>query len=93
MSTADHGEVLAVRIRAALPEFRGFPVRVDAGEEDLVFVALRGAKREEKAGEALAEAVDKIVGAYLKEVAPQGDFGIIMGRGNRDLLLRVEIRL
>ena len=85
------GDEIAGRINAEVSTFEGFEVRADAGEAGMVYVALRGAKRELEAGERLAKRLSDLVeGVIEKDEAL--DFGLGMGRGNKDLLLRIELR-
>lgn len=83
---------LAARINDELPTFGGFDVRADAGEPGLVYVALRGAKREVEAGEKLARRLETLVEEVLDETEDEFGFALSIGAGMRDLLLQIEVR-
>ncbi|TXD44752.1 hypothetical protein FRC96_00055 [Lujinxingia vulgaris] len=86
------GQQVAAAISQNGSEFEGFMLRCDPGEPGMIYVALRGAKRETAVGERLAEKLDALVGAELaKEQDLSLTHTILMGRGDKDLLLRVEI--
>lgn len=86
------GHQVADAISQSYAEFEGFKLRCDPGEPGMVYVALRGAKREAAAGERLAEKLDRLVEAELaKEQGGPLTHTILMGRGDKDLLLRVQI--
>ncbi|TXD33886.1 hypothetical protein FRC98_19990 [Lujinxingia vulgaris] len=86
------GQSVAGVISEKYKEFEGFKLRCDPGEPGMIYVALRGAKREAAAGERLAEKLDALVGAELaKEQGASFEHTILMGRGDKDLLLRVAI--
>lgn len=74
------------------PIFKGFDVRADAGEPGMIYVALRGAKREIAAGEELAKALESLLEPMIDMAKLNVDFAISLGRGNRDLLLQIELR-
>ncbi|RAL20016.1 hypothetical protein DL240_19105 [Lujinxingia litoralis] len=83
---------VAEAIARQFTEFEGHALRCDAGEPGMIYVALRGAKRDAQAGERLAGELDRLVRAELARAgatacAPT----IMMGRGDKDLLLRVMI--
>lgn len=83
-------EEVAKAIGEAFSEFQGVKVRADAGEEGRIYVALRGAKKEKGLGEKFAEALGVMLEKELKDSGLQ--FGIALGRGDRDLLLQIELR-
>lgn len=86
------GQLVAAAISQSYAEFEGFKLRCDPGEPGMIYVALRGAKREAAAGERLAEKLDRLVGeALAKEQVADLAHIILMGRGDKDLLLRVQI--
>ena len=83
-------EEVAAAIGESFPDFQGVKVRADAGEEGRIYVALRGAKKEKGLGESFAEALGVMLEEELEGSGLQ--FGIAMGRGDRDLLLQIELR-
>lgn len=86
------GPSVAGAISETYKEFEGFKLRCDPGEPGMIYVALRGAKREAAAGERLAEKLDALVRAELaKEQGASFEHTISMGRGDKDLLLRIEL--
>ncbi len=86
-------ETIARRVNDELSPFEGFDLRADAGEPGMVYVALRGAKKEAEVGERLATKLAALVADVLEKSDEKGlDFALAMGRGNKDLLLRVEVQ-
>lgn len=85
-------EKLTERIRSRWPTFEGHDVRADAGDPGMIYVALRGAKRDPDAGEALSSKLESLLGRELDEKPDAVDFAISLGSTNEDLLLQIELR-
>lgn len=83
---------IAERLGAKYASFSGYDVRADAGDAGMIYVALRGAKRDRDAGEAFADQVGALVERTLDEAADSIDFAVSLGAGNKDLLLQIELR-
>lgn len=83
---------LTERIRSEWPTFEGHDVRADAGDPGMIYVALRGAKRDLDAGEQLSAKLESLLGRELDEEPEDVDFAISLGSTNKDLLLQIELR-
>ena len=83
---------LAAKINDELGEFSGFDTRADAGEPGMIYVALRGAKKEVEEGEKFADEIAAIIEDDLADRGDELPFAISVGAGNKDLLLQIEIR-
>ncbi len=85
-------QAIVARMRGDVASFQGHAVRADAGEAGMIYVALRGAKRDRDAGEALAARISGLVEAALADEAQAVDFAVSLGQGDKDLLLQIELR-
>lgn len=85
-------ERLANQIHAEIPHQGDYAVRADAGDPGLIYVALRGAKRDRDAGEQLADRVSSLLDRELAEEPRELEYALSMGAGNKDLLLQVDVR-
>jgi hypothetical protein len=83
---------LASRIQAERPMFEDHEVRADAGDAGMIYVALRGAKRELDAGEQLSDELASLIEGELDAEPKDIDFAISVGSGNKDLLFQIELR-
>ncbi len=83
---------IAENIGEKHPTFEGFDVRADAGEPGMVYVALRQAKREVRAGERFAGKLESLVKSEIDDASSELGFAISLGQGNQDLLLQIELR-
>lgn len=92
MNLEQISEKIAGEIQSGFVAFEGYDVRADAGESGMIYVALRGAKKETDLGERFADGVGRLVEGRLEEMNVEVDFAVSMGRGMRDLLLQVELR-
>ena len=90
---AQFGARLAKAINDEISTFKGHKLRADAGEPGMIYVALRGAKKETALGQSLADKVGQIADRLIADEDQPIDCAISMGRGNRDLLLQIECRL
>ncbi|MGM0556389.1 MAG: hypothetical protein ACQEVA_08440 [Myxococcota bacterium] len=85
-------ERIATEFRAEYPRYEGEDVRVDAGDPGMIYVALRGARRQPELGRALADEVAGLVEGLLAESPLDVDFAVSLGAGDEDLLLQIELR-
>ncbi|QDG50339.1 hypothetical protein FIV42_06210 [Persicimonas caeni] len=85
-------EKLAERIRSEWPTYGGHDVRADAGDPGMIYVALRGAKRDFDAGEAFSGELESLLDGELDGEPEAIDFAISLGSTNKDLLLQIELR-
>jgi hypothetical protein len=83
---------LAGRIGSEWPTFQDHALRADAGDAGMIYVALRGAKRDVEAGEELSSELASLLEDELDEEPKNIDFAISIGSGNNDLLLQIELR-
>lgn len=80
-------------VEVMAPDFgrhEGHDVRMDAGEEGAIFVALRGARRELDVAEGLAE---RLARRLSKELGDEEglDFSVALGTGINDAVIRVQL--
>ena len=85
-------EKLTDRIRSQWPTYDGHTVRADAGDAGMIYVALRGAKREREAAEQLGGEIESLLAHELADEPEELDFAISVGSTNKDLLLQIELR-
>jgi hypothetical protein len=83
---------IADAIGREFSNFDGNDVRADAGDPGMIYVAIRGARRESDLGRALANEMSSTIEQQLAESPRDVEFAISLGAGNDDLLLRIELR-
>lgn len=90
---ANFAQTLAKAIGDRWPQFGGVDLRADAGEPGMIYVALRGARRQPELGEKLAEKIENLAAELSERGEAAIAVAISLGRGNKDLLLQIECRL
>lgn len=83
---------LASRLQDDFPRYEGEDVRVDAGDPGMIYVAIRGARRQPELGHSLAEEISGVTEDVLAKTPMDVDFAVSLGAGNDDLLLQIELR-
>ncbi len=86
----ERAQALVEELSPGLAKFKGYDVRMDAGEEGAIFVALRDAKRDVAAAEGLAQTLVQRLTAALSD-EPALDFAVALGTGIKDAVIRVKL--